>query len=93
MLNIRGVGEGLLIEVRVQPKASSNRIVGLFEHALKVGVTAAPEGGKANKALVELLADRLGIKKRNIEIISGHTSRTKTVKITGCDREKIQALI
>jgi len=92
MLDIKSVDDALLVEVRVQPKASSNRIAGLHGGALKLAVTAAPEGGKANKAVIELLAKRLDIKKRNLEIVSGHTSRTKTLKITNCDRQKIQAL-
>ena len=92
MLKLRTAKDGILIELRVQPKASSNRIAGLYGEALKVAVTAPAESGRANKALIKLLADRLDIKKDNIEIVSGHTSRTKTLKITGCKPHKIQAL-
>ena len=92
MLKLRIAKDGFLINARVQPGASSNRIVGLYGSALKVAITAPAEDGKANKALVKLLAEQLDIKKDNIEIVSGHTSRTKTLKISGCNPKKIQAL-
>lgn len=92
VLKLRTTTDGFLINAKVQPGASSNRIVGLYGSALKVAVTAPAEGGKANKALVKLLAEQLDIKTDSIEIVSGHTSRTKTLKISGCDPKKIQAL-
>lgn len=54
-------------------------------------VTAPPEDGRANDALIEVLADWLGVKRRQIEIISGATSRNKIVRVTGVARETVEA--
>lgn len=93
MLKIRQLDDGLIIEVRVQPKASSNRIAGLHGEALKLCVTAPPEDGKANKAVAALLARALGVKKQAVSIVSGQTSRTKSVKITGYSKNELLKLI
>ena len=79
--------------MRVQPKASCNRIAGLHGEALKLSVTAAPEDGKANKAVIALLARALGVKKHDVSIISGQTSRTKSVKITNSSKNELLNLI
>ena len=93
MLKIKQLDDGFTIEVRVQPKASSNRIAGVYGEALKLSVTAAPEDGKANKAVVALLAKALGMKKQDVSIVSGQTSRTKSVKITNCNKNELINLI
>lgn len=71
--------------VKVLPKAKSERILketGADGAVLyKIYVTAAPEYGKANKAVIKLLAKALGIAKSNLTITHGHTSREKTIKI------------
>ncbi len=79
--------------VRVQPKASSDRIMGEYNGALKIAVTTAPEGGKANRAVVKLLAKLLRVPKADIEIISGATSRNKRLKITGIRPSQIENLL
>ena len=72
----------LVLSLKVIPKASKAEIVGLLEDgSLKVKVTAAPEKGKANAAVCEILAGAFGVPKRNVTIISGDTARTKTVAI------------
>ena len=82
-LDCRAVPEGVLVALRVQPKASRARIVGLHGNALKLAVTEAPEKGKANEAVVELLADALGIAKSRLEITAGLASRNKTALVRG----------
>jgi len=77
--------------VRVAPRAKRNGVAGAHGDALKVCVTAPPEGGRANDALVEVLADWLGVKRRQIEIVSGATSRNKVVRVTGITRESVEA--
>ncbi len=69
------------VEVKVIPKAGRNAVK---EEAgrLKVYVTAPPENGKANGAVIELLADHFGVKKRNIVIVRGETSPLKVIEIT-----------
>jgi len=73
--------EGLLIDVRVQPKSSKNAIVGIHGAALKIKLNAPPVEGKANKALIQLMAKLLGCPKSAVEIISGQASRSKRLLI------------
>ena len=67
--------------VRVQPRAKLNTVTGDLKSGFKVYVTAPPEAGRANEAVVELLAEHLGVKRRQIEIISGAKNRNKVVRV------------
>ena len=67
-----------------------NRIEKIEEGRLKIRVTVPPEGGKANKAVVELLAKTLKVPKSSIQIVRGETSRTKTVRVEGITLAKLQ---
>lgn len=78
--------------VRLQPRASKNEIAGLQGVALKVRVTAPPVDGLANEAMVELLSKALATSRRNVCIVSGHSSRTKVVEISGADLASVQRL-
>ncbi|HMI57940.1 MAG TPA: DUF167 domain-containing protein [Gemmatimonadaceae bacterium] len=78
--------------VRLQPRASKNEIAGLQGVALKVRVTAPPVDGLANEAMVELLSGALQVSRRNVCIVSGHSSRTKVVEVSGADLESVQRL-
>ena len=73
--------DGLLIDVRVQPKSSKNAIVGIHGAALKIKLNAPPVEGKANKALIQLVAKLLKCPKSNVEIVSGQASRNKRLLI------------
>jgi uncharacterized protein (TIGR00251 family) len=64
--------------------------VGRHGAAWKVRVAAAPEDGKANAAVVRLLADALGMPARDVEIVSGHASRDKTVALAGIDLDETE---
>jgi uncharacterized protein (TIGR00251 family) len=68
---------GVILPVRAQPGARKAGIVGEHAGALKVAVTAPPEDGRANKALVEVLSEALGLKRSQLELLSGQTSREK----------------
>ena len=70
------------LDIRVHPRASRNAIE-VGGERVTVRVTAAPEGGKANDAVVALLAKRLGVGKRSIQIVRGHKSRDKLIRIEG----------
>lgn len=70
-------------EVRVQPRAKRNAVTKAADGSLKVYVTAPPEDGRANEAVVETIAEWLGVKRRQVEIIRGATSRNKVVRVTG----------
>ena len=72
-----------LVKIYLQPKASKNEIVGPYRDGIKVKVTAPPIEGKANDTLIRFLAKELGISPSSVEIIKGHHSREKTLKISG----------
>lgn len=75
--------QGVILPVRAQPGARKNAILGVREGALRVAVTSAPEKGKANQAIIAVLAKSLGVSKSTIELRSGETSRQKKFLITG----------
>jgi uncharacterized protein (TIGR00251 family) len=75
--------EDIILKVYLQPKASKNEVVGPYRDGIKIKVTAPPIEGKANEALIRLLGEELGIPPSSIEIIKGHHSREKTLKVLG----------
>ena len=83
MIAIHQVRSGVTVELRLQPKASRDRVVGEYAGKLKVAVTAPPEHGRANEALIKLLAGALGISKSCVSIIAGARSRDKTALVEG----------
>jgi uncharacterized protein len=78
------------LALRVSPGARTNAVVGKHGEAWKIRVSAAPEGGKANAAVVELLADTLGVPARTISLVSGHGARDKLVELSGIAPEEIE---
>jgi len=78
------------LNVKVVPGSSRDQIVGWLGDALKIKVTAPPEKGRANKAVVELLSMKLSVNTDDIEIVSGHSSPSKVIAITGMDDETIK---
>jgi uncharacterized protein YggU (UPF0235/DUF167 family) len=87
-LPFAAAADGVRLAVRLTPKASAARIIGLIEDgaggvALKVAVTAAPEAGKANDALLALLAKALGLKRRDLTLALGAADRRKLVHVRG----------
>jgi uncharacterized protein (TIGR00251 family) len=73
----------MLLKVYLQPKASKNEIVGPYRDGIKVRVTAAPVEGKANEALLKFLAKEFGVTPSSVEIVRGHRSREKVIRIAG----------
>jgi len=65
-------------------------VVGVYGTSLKLAVTAAPEKGKANKAILKLLAKRLGVSPSSVSILSGETSKQKKVLVQGVEADEIQ---
>jgi uncharacterized protein (TIGR00251 family) len=82
-ISIRRQMKEITLKIYLQPKSSKNEIVGPYRDGIKIKVTAPPAEGKANEALVKLLAKELGIPVSNIQILKGHHSREKTLKIAG----------
>ena len=77
------------LTLRVAPGATRNGVVGRHGTAWKVRVAAPPEGGKANDALLRLLADTLRVPRRDVEIVSGHGAREKIVALAGIGRAEV----
>src|SRR5438128_9680922 len=78
------------LRLRVSPGATRAGVVGRHGAAWKVRVTAAPEGGRANDAVVRLLADALSLPRRDVDIVSGHAARDKVVSVAGIDADEIE---
>ncbi len=76
-------GGGVLIRVKAVPGARRDEIVGPLADRLKVRVSAPPEGGKANKAICELIARKLGAKPRDVCVVQGKSSAEKTIEAIG----------
>lgn len=90
-LKITSDGQGgSLLGVKAVPGASRDAIAGALGERLKVRVSAPPEGGKANKAICALIAERLGRKPRDIEIVSGHSSPEKQLRIHGATEAEVR---
>ena len=85
--------DGVMLDVRVIPRASRSQIAGTHNGALVVRLSAPPVDGAANAELVELLADALGIPKRNITLISGERSRSKRVRVLGVTVADLKRLL
>jgi hypothetical protein len=81
------------LSVRIQPRASKNELVRLEDGSLKIRLTAPPVDGAANEALVKFLADRFSVAKSLVEIVSGHTSRDKVVRINGVSSADAESLL
>lgn len=73
--------DGVLLPVHAQPGARRNGVVGVHAGRLKVAVTQAPEKGKANDAIIEVLADNLSLKRSQISLASGPTNSRKVFRI------------
>ena len=87
----------VILNVRVTPKSGTDAINGLYEAAngaisLKIRVTQPPDKGKANKAVIALLAKRLGFAKSALSIVAGDTSRNKQIRISGQPEAIIRSL-
>jgi len=78
------------LQLRVSPGASRAAVVGRHGTAWKVRVTAAPEGGRANEAVVRLLADALALPQRDVAIVSGHGARDKIVALEGIELKEAE---
>lgn len=87
----------LRLQIHVQPRATRNRIVGPWQSGLKVQIQAPPIEGAANAALIELLADALGVPRRAVQIVRGAGSREKWIEIHTSDpvacQQRLQDLL
>lgn len=88
---VRPDGEALLLKVAARPGASRSQVTGVAADALKVAIAAPPEKGKANKELTTYLAKALGLRKAQVTLGAGATSRDKTVRIEGLSEAELRA--
>jgi len=89
-LKITEAAGGVTFTVRAVPRARKNEIVGIHGDALKVRLTAPPVEGRANEALIAFLAKRLGVRKSQVEIVVGATSRRKMIRVIGLLGQEVE---
>jgi uncharacterized protein (TIGR00251 family) len=77
--------DGIVIEVRVQPRSSKKGIAGVMDNVLKVKLTAPPVEGEANEQLIEVISEATGVRKSSIKIVRGLSSKKKVVQIRGVE--------
>jgi uncharacterized protein (TIGR00251 family) len=86
---LRETADGILLSVKLQPRASQNAVGEPLGDELKIKVTAPPVDAAANQALIELLAKTLGCARGNVDLIRGQTSRHKTIRLRGFTADEI----
>jgi uncharacterized protein len=93
VIDLKEKDGAVIFNVRVIPNSSLNEIIGEFDGALKIKIAVPPVGGAANAELVKILSKKLGIPKNAVEIIGGHSSKNKQVKIQISDRLVLEKLL
>ena len=88
---LRSADGGCILSVRVHPGAKRNAITGTHADALKISLITPPTDGRANAALITFLAERLNIPRASIDILTGATSRSKTLRLTGITTAEAKA--
>jgi len=88
---IRPAPNGCTLSVRVHPGAKRNAITGTHADALKISLTTPPTDGRANAALIAFLAEHLNIPRTSIELLTGHTNRSKTLRLIGLTAAEAEA--
>lgn len=94
---VRAGRDVVILQVLVQPKARRNQVVGVHAGRLKVAVTAPPDRGAANEAVMRLIAEELGVPRTTIRLIRGATSRRKDLELQDLDvdtaRDRVRRII
>ncbi len=85
--------DGVILNVKAQPRSSRAGVDGLIGDAVRVRVRCAPVDGKANKELVETLADAFGLAKSMVVFKSGETSKTKRILLQGVTAQAVAAVV
>ncbi|PWU17488.1 MAG: YggU family protein [Verrucomicrobia bacterium] len=86
---LREQQDGVLLSVKLQPRASANEIGQPLGAELRIKVTAPPVDAAANEALVRLLAEKLDCPRNKVELVRGHTSRHKTIKLYSLSAQQV----
>ncbi len=93
MLKLEAVEKGVVLPVKAKAAARSNGLQGVHDGALRVAVTQAPERGKANRAIIEVLCKQLGLRKSQIALLSGEASPEKRFLIQEIAEQELQERI
>ncbi len=86
---LRAQSDGVLLSVKLQPRASANEIGEALGGELRIKVTAPPVDAAANEALLKILAQQLHCPRNRVDIVRGHTSRHKVIKLFGMSPEVV----
>jgi uncharacterized protein len=89
MIHLETTAAGVVLSVKAKAGARTNALQGIHDGALKVAVTQAPERGKANRAILDLLAEALDLRKSQIALLAGESSPQKRFLITGIGAEDL----
>ena len=90
---VRADRDGVLVDLWVQPRAGRSGVAGVQGDAVKVRVAAPPVDGRANDALLRLLAEAVGVPRRDVALVRGQGGRRKTVRIRGTTPEAVRAAL
>lgn len=82
---------GVTLRLHIQPGAKKTEVAGTHGEALKIRLAAPPVDGKANAALIAFLADRLGLARAGISLLSGDSSRAKRIRVDGVEAAQVRA--
>ena len=91
MIPIRDTPSGATFQVRVQPRAKKNAIIGEIGDALKIALTAPPVEGRANEACIAFLAEFLNVPRSSVTIAAGETSRNKLIRVSRLSAAQVEA--
>jgi len=93
MISARDTAGGCTLAVRVHPGAKRNAVTGVHDGALKISLTTPPTDGRANDALIAFVAAQLKLPRASVSLLTGATSRSKTLRIAGKSAAQIQAAL
>jgi hypothetical protein len=92
-ITLQKKAEGYVLPVLVSPGSSRDEVRGEHDGRMKIALTAPPEGGKANKQLREFLAGQLNLRRSDLQILSGHSSRQKEVLVERASPDALDAIL
>lgn len=82
-----------LISVKVVPGSSRDRVAGRYGDGIKVQVSAPPEGGRANRAVEQVIAEALGLRAQQVRVVKGHMTPRKVVEVVGVEQGEVLGLL
>lgn len=93
MIPVKETHDGVLFHIRVLPRSSRCELAGIQNDALKLKITAPPVEGQANEECIRFLADKLGVRKAQIQITEGRKSKNKTIVVAGITVKDVVAIL